>query len=902
MNDIALKRYFMSTTADEADFMPPPPPASPEGSTALTPDDYRPTPFWFWNHRVEKDEIDRQLRLMREQRVLAFFIHPRAGLKIPYGSDDFFDLVRHAVDAANALGMKAWLYDEDPFPSGAAGGRLMMDNPDWAARKLVFHEAVPDADGRVRADLGAGRLLEALAVRLDDAGEVAETRDVACRVGVLRELFLACRWDSAYYAQLWPDTPYPHYRAETFRPRLALDTTLEPGWRVRAIVAVVHRGDEKYGSLPDNLNPDCARAFIQLTHERYRAALGDERLRTLGGIFTDETSAGPQLPWTQRLPEEFARRRGFALEGRYHQLFAGANEEARTLREAYWRTVRELFIESFFRPVNDWCREHGIALCGHSIGEEDPLSLTNGGNTYALQEHVGIPGFDHITFNIPDGEKFFSLNLGGKLVASAASQRGIPRVQSECFACNPYNFGPEGMRKVTHWLYALGVNWLVPHAFHYSYDGWRKDDAGKSFFFQDPDYPEFHRFSDYAARLGHRLGMAEAEGGLCLLHPASMFLRRLPAERDAALRLREAYYRRVQDLFDRHLQFEIADEDALLAAPVADGRFTVGRRTYDTLVLPFASLDGDAPKVAKRLREAGARVVADIAGLDALRGRDGFSLEVRPGKARRVMAYLKRAFDGRILYLYNNQAEGVVLTLALADAPAGGVYVYDADRDLRERAPEENGLWRVAVAGFGAALLELRAKPLDAPAYACPPAPGRTALAYETAPEWDYLHPPGIEARAVLKDWDVTIGGVARGRFRYRPLRDIAGTTWPHLLEGVARPIFDRAPPAPGVFPAPAEFSASFMLDGGTEGLRLLCESETLAGDARVSINGRALPPDAFRRCRRYDSWNLEADIEAFCRSGENRIAVTWERAGEFDGLRGLLYVVYQPVEKGCYG
>lgn len=59
-------------------------------------------------------------------------------------------------------------------------------------------------------------------------------------------------------------------------------------------------------------------------------------------------------------------------------------------------------------------------------------------NIFALQKYVGIPGFDHITPNIPDGRAFKSLNLGGKLVSSAAEQNGEHRVQSECFGCNPY--------------------------------------------------------------------------------------------------------------------------------------------------------------------------------------------------------------------------------------------------------------------------------------------------------------------------------------------------------------------------------------------------------------------------------------------------------------------------------
>lgn len=44
----------------------------------LTMDDYRPAPFWFLNHRLEKPELLLQLKLMAQQGIKAFFVHPRA--------------------------------------------------------------------------------------------------------------------------------------------------------------------------------------------------------------------------------------------------------------------------------------------------------------------------------------------------------------------------------------------------------------------------------------------------------------------------------------------------------------------------------------------------------------------------------------------------------------------------------------------------------------------------------------------------------------------------------------------------------------------------------------------------------------------------------------------------------
>ena len=91
--------------------------------------DYRPAPFWFLNHKLEKEELKRQVKLMHEQGIHAFFMHPRAGLKTPYGSNEWFEMIGCIIEEAERLGMQAWLYDEDPFPSGPAGGRVFLDHP-----------------------------------------------------------------------------------------------------------------------------------------------------------------------------------------------------------------------------------------------------------------------------------------------------------------------------------------------------------------------------------------------------------------------------------------------------------------------------------------------------------------------------------------------------------------------------------------------------------------------------------------------------------------------------------------------------------------------------------------------------------------------------------------------------
>ena len=68
---------------------------------------YRSFPFWAWNGRLEKEELIRQIRLLKEAGVGGFFIHSRDGLETEYMGPEWMDCVKAAVQEAKRLGMCA---------------------------------------------------------------------------------------------------------------------------------------------------------------------------------------------------------------------------------------------------------------------------------------------------------------------------------------------------------------------------------------------------------------------------------------------------------------------------------------------------------------------------------------------------------------------------------------------------------------------------------------------------------------------------------------------------------------------------------------------------------------------------------------------------------------------------
>ncbi len=864
-------------------------------------DDYRPAPFWFLNHRLERGELARQIALMKDAGCSGFFIHPRAGLQTPYGGEEWFSLVAFIIEEAGRLGLKAWLYDEDPFPSGIAGGKVVFDHPEFAARSLAVRRFRPDADGWVRADLGTGTILSAVAVRGGPNGDAAEVADLRESIGVLREHYLRTEWNSAYYAGMLGVIPYPHYRAETFYPHQVLHCPLEGVWEVFVAGTEASRDGDKYGCRPDNMNPAAVALFLAHTHERYRRQSGAHFGRTVPGIFTDEPAPGSLLPWTGALPQAFAAEKGYALESNLHHLAADFGEDSRRVREDYWEVVNHLYRESYFGQIHRWCRRHGLRTTGHIICEENPIyQVLTGGNIAAYQRYCDIPGFDVVTTHVGSA-RFPALSFGGKLIASTAHQQGKKRVLSECLGCAPWNFGPDGMRRQAHWLFALGITWLVPHGFFYSIDGFRKDDAGKAFSFQDPHYADFPAFAAYAARLGSVLAEADHCARTAVLYQMSAFWQELPANLPAAEALRDRLYAVNQRLLSAQVEFDWVDEETLLAGRAGGGAVACGRETYTSIILPFPERSGRKVEAClAKLREAGVAVIAaDAEGnfVEEAKAAGAVWTAIAPAdsdsRTEDLMALRKRRGKREILYLYNNSARPG--RFRLARPPARHAYVYDAEAGTTAGLrPGEEGL-SIVLDGYQARLFLFSDRRLPNGGDYTMPAQGRAVeFAFDTQPQWDY-QPPG-EVLAAISRWNLRIEGQGGRREvtdqRYCLLRDVLGTELAYLREHVCRPQFDRAPIAPSLYPVRATFQAAFGIQDAARPARLVFESETLSGRADLRLNGRPLDLAGARRERVYDPCNLVLDVTGLLRPGPNVLEIEFAEAGESDGLKSLLYIM----------
>jgi hypothetical protein len=92
--------------------------------------DYGSAPLWVWNTKVTKEIIDSMMITFKVKAFGGVFVHPRPGLITEYLSQDWFKLFQYTVQKGKQLGLNVWIYDENSYPSGFAGGLVNDEMPE----------------------------------------------------------------------------------------------------------------------------------------------------------------------------------------------------------------------------------------------------------------------------------------------------------------------------------------------------------------------------------------------------------------------------------------------------------------------------------------------------------------------------------------------------------------------------------------------------------------------------------------------------------------------------------------------------------------------------------------------------------------------------------------------------
>ena len=99
--------------------------------------EYKSIPFWSWNNELEEKELVKQIEDMYSAGIGGFIMHARTGLTTEYLGEKWFSCIGACLKKARELNMNAWIYDENGWPSGFVGGKL-LETEAFRARFLRY--------------------------------------------------------------------------------------------------------------------------------------------------------------------------------------------------------------------------------------------------------------------------------------------------------------------------------------------------------------------------------------------------------------------------------------------------------------------------------------------------------------------------------------------------------------------------------------------------------------------------------------------------------------------------------------------------------------------------------------------------------------------------------------------
>lgn len=504
----------------------------------------REAPFWSWNDDLQNDELERQALDMAERGWGGYFMHSRVGLITPYLSEDWFDRIKHTVEISAKAGLKAYLYDEDKWPSGYAGGIVARKNPDHRSCALQCTAAPPNPDTNT---------VVAIFKRVN--GDERQWERIA-------EESQAREGEELHWISVWTEpmgNPWFNGAAYT-----------------------------------DLMNPDAVQSFFELTLEPYAKLVGEHfgEDKAIPGIFTDEPSymfwitkdqIDPKItvPWTRGFPEAFRKRWDYNILDEAMALFDRV-PECETVRYHFYRTATELFVEAFSEPYGRWCREHNLQLTGHYMLEDDFQGQVRWiGAAMPHYEHMGWPGMDHLGRNIDNP-------ITARQVTSVANQLGKKRTLSELYGCSGQNMSLEDRKWMADWHFVHGINLMNPHLSLYTMRGERKRDYPPTISYQQPWWRYNNLIADYTARLSYALTQGIRVPQVLVIHPIESAWCVFQPDNEQPLAEMTRWFDDLTNwLLEAHYDFDYADESLLEKyGAVDDPLFRVGIAAYEAIVVP----------------------------------------------------------------------------------------------------------------------------------------------------------------------------------------------------------------------------------------------------------------------------------------------------------------------------
>ena len=564
--------------------------------------DFATAPLWVWNDLLTDEQIRSTLEDLNKQNVNMAFVHPRPGLATPYLSKDWFHLWDVTLDEAKKRGMKIWIYDENSYPSGFAGGFVPDAHPEYRGSGLdvVIVDNLVDSEGKWQTG--------------DSVSYVVELFSDGNTVDRTAEVLEALKNNQAIPSKSSDDSRWIVGRIQLAQPSQ---------WF----------GGKTYVNL---MTKGVLDSFLGFTHEQYRQHFESEFGNLIPGVFTDEpqvASAG-MFSWTDDFPEEFKKRRGYDIVPCIGSLIAAVGEW-KQVRYDYYKTVMEVFVERWHKPLAEYCEQVGLEYTGHDWEHEWP-------NAHYCPDNMATafwrqrPAIDLLMNQFARGTHSQFGNVRSvRELNSVVRQSGRGRSISENYGAGGYDIQFEDLKRLGDWSYALGVNTTCEHLSYITIRGARKHDHPQTFSYHTPWFEHYSKLEDYWTRLSYLLSRGTlSQDRFLLLEPTStawLYQHYAGDENNGKKdRIGNEFAELLNVLEAEQIDYDLGSEDVLeRVGSVESSELRVGAANYKTIVLP-SSVENLAARTVELLYEFvknGGRVVSLDASLELVNGLNAERLD-----------------------------------------------------------------------------------------------------------------------------------------------------------------------------------------------------------------------------------------------------------------------------------
>lgn len=504
--------------------------------------DYRTAPLAVWNSKVTDSEVERTMQELKDAGFGGLFVHPRPGLITEYMSDEWFSLFRHAVDFGKEKDMKVWIYDENSYPSGFAGGHVPQEMPE-------------------SYNQGQGLALEKVETLPDNTDDY----------------FICLKKEGDSWKDITDEIrSYKGKKGEYYLYKKTF-----------------YGRSDWYGgySYVDIMVNGVTEKFLELTMDGYEKVAKADFGNTVPGIFSDEPNiASPGgLRWTPDLFAVFKEKWGYDLK----PLLPLLEEEIgnwKEVRHNYMETLLQLFIDRWSKPFHAYCEQNKMKWTGH-YWEHGWPNMNDGPDNMAMYAWHQQPAIDML-FNQYDENSpvaQFGNVRAVKELRSVANQMGYERTLSETYGGGGWDETFKDFKRLGDWEYVLGVNYMNQHLAHMTLTGARKYDYPPVFTYHSPWWSSYKNLNDYYARLSFVLSKGVQDNDILVIEPNSTLWSYYSHTKSnpKLMEIGTAFQKFVTTLEKGQVEYDLGSENIIKDyGSVSNSQFVINKASYSLVVLP----------------------------------------------------------------------------------------------------------------------------------------------------------------------------------------------------------------------------------------------------------------------------------------------------------------------------